>query len=80
MQCYLLTLLYVSARLSRIFSMHIIYKGDAPPRSRMLSQTSPIQLCEERNEELHKEGEKTRHRLEDTNVVFQDHGALSALT
>ena len=57
-----------------------IYKRDAPPCSRMLSQTSPIQLCEERNEELHKEGEKTRHRLEDTNVVFQDHGALSALT
>lgn len=57
-----------------------IYKRDAPPCSRMLSQTSPIQLCEERNEELHKEGEKTRHRLEDTNVMFQDHGALSALT
>ena len=38
----------------------------------MLSKTSPIQLREERNEELHKQKEKTRHQLEDTDVELQD--------
>ena len=33
-----------------------------------------ISSGKERLEELHKQEEKTRHKLEDTDVVFQDNG------